>query len=350
MRAAVAGLFDWRHALRRKCVQCAALRVECRQLRRIRLAEWSAAQNGVVLQTCLQCGAVNDERAELCCFCDSRLGSSERANASPSSPEIHLTRGNLAVDPEPDWRDEVSSRLEAFRARRRSLRNPEGQTALPFGSEPPAPPVSLAAGSERAGSPFANATGAASRPQPQFERLEISITPSLLGQLDTALGPNKAGKHQLYPVASLPDRRRAAFLDLALLLFTFGAIVALFLALGGHFTFNRLDAAVTLATFALFFAQYMTLFTIFGGSTPGMMLRGLRVVSFDGTLPTPQQLVWRSIGYLVSAGTFCLGFLWSLWDEDHLCWQDRISQTYLTPLENPVATTTATPGTPAASR
>jgi hypothetical protein len=25
-----------------------------------------------------------------------------------------------------------------------------------------------------------------------------------------------------------------------------------------------------------------------------------------------------------------LGFLWSLWDEDHLTWQDRISQTYLT--------------------
>jgi hypothetical protein len=29
-----------------------------------------------------------------------------------------------------------------------------------------------------------------------------------------------------------------------------------------------------------------------------------------------------------------LGFLWALWDEDHLCWQDRISRTYLTPLED----------------
>ncbi len=326
-------------------MQCAALRVECLQLRRIRLAELSAAQNGAVLQTCLQCGAVNDERAELCCFCDSHLGSSERAEASPSSPEIHLTRGNLAVDPEPDWRDEVSSRLEAFRARRRGLRNPEGQTALPFGSEPPAPPSS-ADTAARAGSLFANSPGAASRPQPQFERLEISITPSLLGQLDAAPSPSEAGKHQLYPVASLPERRRAAFLDLALLLFTFGAIVALFLSLGGHFTFNRLDAAVTLATFALFFAQYMTLFTIFGGSTPGMMLRGLRVISFDGTPPTPQQLVWRSIGYLVSAGTFCLGFLWSLWDEDHLCWQDRISQTYLTLVVNPVTKTASAAAPP----
>jgi uncharacterized RDD family membrane protein YckC len=80
-----------------------------------------------------------------------------------------------------------------------------------------------------------------------------------------------------------------------------------------------------------------------------MMLRGLRVVSFDGAEPSPQQLVWRSFGYLVSAGTLCLGFLWSLWDEDHLCWQDRISQTYLTLLENPVATA-ATPATGAAPK
>jgi hypothetical protein len=25
-----------------------------------------------------------------------------------------------------------------------------------------------------------------------------------------------------------------------------------------------------------------------------------------------------------------LGFVWSLWDEDHFTWQDRISQTYIT--------------------
>ncbi len=61
-----------------------------------------------------------------------------------------------------------------------------------------------------------------------------------------------------------------------------------------------------------------------------MMLRGLRVVSFDGGIPTSRQMAWRSFGYLISAGTCFLGFVWALWDEDHLCWQDRISQTYLT--------------------
>jgi uncharacterized RDD family membrane protein YckC len=137
----------------------------------------------------------------------------------------------------------------------------------------------------------------------------------------------------LYAVASLPERRRAAIVDAGLLIFSYGGMLALFTVLGGHIGFNKLDITVAGATFALFYAQYFALFTVFGGSTPGMMLRGLRVVSFDGGIPTSRQMAWRSFGYLISAGTCFLGFLWALWDEDQLCWQDRISQTYLTPFE-----------------
>lgn len=162
---------------------------------------------------------------------------------------------------------------------------------------------------------------------------------------DAAANPGQplhpgSGRHALrsapddiFPVASLLERRRAALLDFALLLFSYGGMLALFMALGGHIGFNRLDLVVSGMTLALFYAQFFALFTIFGGSTPGMMIRGLRVVSFDGSVPTSRQMVWRSFGYLISAGTCFLGFLWALWDEDHLCWQDRISQTYLTPIE-----------------
>ncbi len=126
----------------------------------------------------------------------------------------------------------------------------------------------------------------------------------------------------------------AAIVDVGLLLFSYGGMLALFTVLGGHIGFNKLDLAVTGATLALFYAQYFALFTVFGGSTPGMMLRGLRVVSFDGSMPTSRQMVWRSFGYLISAGTCFLGFVWALWDDDQLCWHDRISQTYLTPNQN----------------
>jgi hypothetical protein len=42
-------------------------------------------------------------------------------------------------------------------------------------------------------------------------------------------------------------------------------------------------------------------------------------------------MLWRSAGYMLSAGTFFMGFLWSLWDEDALTWHDRLSHTYLSP-------------------
>ncbi len=74
---------------------------------------------------------------------------------------------------------------------------------------------------------------------------------------------------------------------------------------------------------------YALAVTIFGGTTPGMMMRGLQVVNFSGEPPTPRQMLLRSAGYLLSAGTVFLGFLWAMWDEDELTWHDRLSRTYL---------------------
>ena len=78
-------------------------------------------------------------------------------------------------------------------------------------------------------------------------------------------------------------------MDAGLLVFSYGGMLALFTVLGGRIGFNKVDLTVAGAVFALFYAQYFALFTVFGGSTPGMMLRGLRVVSFDGSIPTWRQ-------------------------------------------------------------
>ena len=118
---------------------------------------------------------------------------------------------------------------------------------------------------------------------------------------------------------------------MALLLFSYGGMLALFTALGGRLGWNRVDAMVTCATLVLFYAQYFALFSVFGGSTPGSRCCVESVViTFDGSVPTSLQMGWRSLGYLISAGACFLGFFWALWDDDHLCWHDRISHTYLT--------------------
>jgi uncharacterized RDD family membrane protein YckC len=270
------------------------------------------------------------------------------------------TEGNLAVEPE--WRREVSSRLNAYRVRRHGSAISGLQPALPF--EPPAAPEietpdTAADDSAAKLGPPAPAAKASSPRRRRAERFEISIpmsdssSPVQNVYLPISAQPARPAEPEpLFPVASLMERRRSALLDIALLLFSYGGMLALFIALGGRLGFNKLDAIVTGTTLALFYAQYFALFTIFGGSTPGMMLRKLRVVSFDGSVPTSRQMAWRSLGYLISAGACLLGFVWALWDEDQVCWHDRISRTYLTPIEwvptrDPSGEDSGTPDRPA---
>jgi uncharacterized RDD family membrane protein YckC len=280
-----------------------------------------------VIKTCQQCGAVNGEPIDICCFCDAPLGHTWHTGVS--SRISALTEGNLAVESE--WRREVSHKLRAYRVRRHGATASEVQPELPFepassiSLEDSAPSVQIVPPSPAGKTPAYHKRYA--------ERVEIPIPRHEIASPVAAHAGLRLAEDSLIPLASLPERQRAALLDVALLMFSYGGMLALFCALGGRIGFNKLDALVIAATLALFYAQYFALFTIFGGATPGMMLCGLRVVSFDGNVPTSRQMVARSFGYLVSAGTCFLGFLWSLWDEDHLCWQDRISQTYLTPIE-----------------
>jgi uncharacterized RDD family membrane protein YckC len=287
-----------------------------------------------VIKTCQHCGAVNGDPTDVCCFCDAPLGAPGRSSLSRrvTTP----TEGNLAVEPE--WRREVSSRLQDYRARRRGGVVADLQTDLPFESDTPDPFESSGQRTQLASSALPKQARASRKHR--NERFEISIpnpeTASSVGHSHWQAGsqPGAGSAHgPLHSVASLQERRRAAIVDVGLLLFSYGGMLALFTVLGGHVGFNKLDLTVVGATFALFYAQYFALFSVFGGSTPGMMLRGLRVASFDGGMPTSRQMAWRSFGYLISAGTCFLGFVWALWDDDQLCWQDRISRTYLARIE-----------------
>lgn len=302
-----------------------------------------------MIKTCQSCGAVNGEADNTCCFCDAPLGGRGRA---PVRRQVATqTEGNLAV--EPDWRLEVSKKLRQYRARRSGV-SAELQTVLPFETD-----VRQQAEQAQVSSPLTLAEPEKSAlqkiyredislqqpakkdreprkiPSERFEldlpRLAISPADEAVSSVETSASVDGLGNSDLYPVASLAERRVAALVDIGLLLLTYGGMLALFTVLGGHVGLNKLDVTVTLATLALFYAQYFALFTVFGGSTPGMMVQGLRVIGFNGETPTSRQVAMRSLGYLISAGACFLGFVWALWDDDHLCWQDRISHTYLTP-------------------
>jgi len=293
----------------------------------------------------------------------------------------------------PDWRSEVSQRIRSYRERRRKSVE-SSQASLLFGlqindpqianqqdheqqsseqisrnsqldpddtvDEPlPAPGVldddqyedplqaTLAAASARiqgegAAPPVVEPASEVVQPLlidvsiPPIVESEPSQESSLESLADINVEQNDLQDSQLFPVAELSLRRRAGAVDAVCLLLAFASVLALYAGVGGRLELGRLDALVYGAILGLLYVQYFALFTMMGGATPGMMLMGLRPVSFEGASPTPGQLMWRSFGYLISGATALMGFLWAFWDEDHLSWHDRLSRTYITSVEMPV--------------
>ncbi len=311
--------------------------------------EASAAQKRPVTKTCLQCGAVQPSGLRVCNFCDSPLAVELSSHAEISTPIAQAKRGVQVGRNHPQaapgeeseavWRGELAQRLQSYRARRRKVTPNLAQSQLPFEGSAEEAPVHASVAVAEAPSvtdedfAFTIAIGrnAATRQETRMV-IDVSLPPVADKSSEQTYTAEAPTEHTgLYPVASIDERRIAGLIDAGCLLFAYGGFLTLFGSLGGQFTFSKLSAAVCVATFVIVYLQYFALFTVFGGTTPGMMLRGLHVVSFTGETPAPRQMLWRSVGYMLSAGTFFMGFLWAMWDEDALTWHDRLSHTYLCP-------------------
>jgi uncharacterized RDD family membrane protein YckC len=294
-----------------------------------------------VIRICSKCGALLLEDNRSCSFCDAPAENEALAH-QPVAVGAVLRGGArasarvVADDPaaEPEWRVEVTRRLEVYRARRRRLRPGDSQSGLPFRDTRAVEEIE---DEIRERTPALRNDGLAlknegrARPssrQRHVERMEIHIQP----ELDFSSFPDDRAHPQtaLVPVAAIAERRWAGLLDALFLSLTCAGFLGLFHSLGGQVLFEKMDAIVSLAVLFNFYVLYFFLFTAFAGATPGMQLRGLTIVRLDGSLPDTRQLLWRSFGYVLSGATLMLGFLWAFWDEDRFTWQDRISQTYVT--------------------
>jgi uncharacterized RDD family membrane protein YckC len=132
------------------------------------------------------------------------------------------------------------------------------------------------------------------------------------------------------PVAPVLDRLTAAMADLGIvtvagLLFAWMAGRAL-PEIPHNKPFFLMLGAVTM----LLWAVYQHLFLLYGGCTPGMRMRGIRLSTFDGRAPLWKQRKSRARFVFISFVSVSLGFLWALVDENKLCWHDRISRTFPT--------------------
>ncbi|MGA2899711.1 MAG: hypothetical protein ABSF40_05720 [Candidatus Acidiferrales bacterium] len=195
------------------------------------------------------------EDADNCSFCDAPLVETGE-NLEPvavgaashglgASSQASFTGVQSA---EPEWRREVSRRLEDYRARRRHLRPDDSQSGLPFSHQSKINEEEAARERQREAERQRQAERPRSRPiQRQTERVEICIQP----ELDFSNAPHDRAHPQtaLVPVANLSERRKAGLLDALFLGLTYMGFLGLFHSLGGQLLAEKADAIVYLAAF-----------------------------------------------------------------------------------------------------
>jgi uncharacterized RDD family membrane protein YckC len=92
-----------------------------------------------------------------------------------------------------------------------------------------------------------------------------------------------------------------------------------------------LPAVGLIVVAVVLWAAYEFSFVVYTGSTLGLRAARLQLATFDGSPLTRSVRRWRVLASFLSALSVGLGYLWSVLDQDGLCWHDRITRTHVIP-------------------
>jgi uncharacterized RDD family membrane protein YckC len=278
------------------------------------------------------------------------------------------------------WRNELSSRLQQHRARKRGEKvsdtmefdfpapvSPQAETSsrptrrLPkiirFPSSEPEPALSERESLEGAEDHrWHNLPVEAETPRiieaieyeepPQTSPVPAPAKPAEQMELLPSFDDIQLGASEHRPVAAPDNLAHAAPLRLRAIAAGVDAGLVLFAALVFAVTFREIVDALPHAKLAPLFALavvgglwmlYQYLFLVHSSGTPGMFLSQLELVTFDGKRPRLISRRFRALACALSAGSLGLGYGWAFIDEDQLGWHDRMTQTLLRECSQEVA-------------
>jgi len=170
----------------------------------------------------------------------------------------------------------------------------------------------------------AGSAPAAAWAESDWSDIELEAQP-----LDEPESPDAPGPQLILPLAPLGRRLAAVVVDCVLIAGAFFASALVAVANIGHPLPAKIVEFSAVSALLLAGLLYQTLFLTLAKATPGMRCARISLCTFDGQNPTRAQLRWRLGALFLSVLPVGLGLAWILFDEDHLCWHDRLSKTYL---------------------
>jgi uncharacterized RDD family membrane protein YckC len=167
------------------------------------------------------------------------------------------------------------------------------------------------------------------------EGLQLNLTPLSdigLGACEDADARQRLEIEVPLQVASFGSRALAAVVDLVVTMAAAAVFAMVVLQWPVQLPATRLGAALAPAVVCILWAAYQYIFLVYAGTTLGMQALGLRLKSFESGPVNRNRRRWRALGILCSSLPLGLGLAWAFFDEDSLCWHDRISHSYVTRL------------------
>ena len=163
-------------------------------------------------------------------------------------------------------------------------------------------------------------------PEPEWSRIQLDEQPAedLLDEPDSAVSAAPA-----IELASTSRRLMSTVVDGSLIVAAFLAAAMTAASNASGLPAPRVVELAAAAALLLIAVLYKALFYTLAAATPGMKYAGIELVTFIGSRPARAQRLNRLGALLLSLLPVGLGVVWSIFDDQHLSWHDRLSQTYL---------------------
>ncbi len=129
-------------------------------------------------------------------------------------------------------------------------------------------------------------------------------------------------------VAPLPQRVFGGIVDFLFILAAIAIFGEVVFKICQTVAFSKPALAAGLALPCFFWLLYQYLFLVYAGHTPGMRVARVGLVGFEGEPVSQPQRRWRALAMVLSCISLGMGFVWALADEDTLTWHDRMTRTY----------------------